>query len=318
MNNTDIQNKVFFVTGATGLIGMNLSRYLLSSGAHVVCAARSEAKARKLEFFDAVEWVFGDMSQPYVYEGHIDYIIHTASPTDSQYFINHPVETINDTVLAMNHILNFAKDKAVSGFVFTSSLEVYGICTEDRFLREDEYYGIDCTNVRSSYAEGKKLLECLAVSYCREYDIPVKIVRLCQTFGRGVTKEDNRVFAQFARSVLQGRDILLATKGETKRSYCSVDDAVQGILTVLLNGADGEAYNIASDHTYCSIYDMARAFAKGTNSNVIVGEGCSNQYLPTIQFGLDTSKAKKIGFVPKDDLESMISKFLAYYLGLIC
>lgn len=63
---------------------------------------------------------------------------------------------------------------------------------------------------------------------------------------------------------------------------------------------------------------MARAFAKGTNSNVIVGEGSSNQYLPTIQFGLDTSKAKKIGFVPKDDLESMISKFLAYYMGLIC
>ena len=180
-------------------------------------------------------------------------------------------------------------------------------------MREDEYYGIDCTNVRNSYAEGKKLLECLAVSYCREYGVPVKIVRLCQTFGRGVTKEDNRVFAQFARSVLQGKDIVLATRGETKRSYCSVEDAVHGILTVLLYGANGEAYNIASDNTYCSIYDMAKAFAKETNSNVIVGEGSCNKYLPTIQFGLDTTKAKKIGFVSNDDLESMISKFLTYY-----
>lgn len=309
----DIQNKTFFVTGATGLIGMNVSRYLCRNGAHVVCAARSEAKARKLDFFDAADWVFGDMSLPYAYDGNVDYIIHTASPTDSQYFIDHPVETINDTLLAMNHILNFAKAKAVSGFVFTSSLEVYGICTEDRFLRENEYYGIDCTNVRNSYAEGKKLLECLAVSYCREYAVPVKIVRLCQTFGHGVTKEDNRVFAQFARSVLQGNDIVLATRGETKRSYCSVDDAVRGILTVLLNGESGEAYNIASDHTYCSIYDMAKAFAKGTSTKVIVREERNNKYLPTIQFGLDTSKAKEIGFVSNDDLESMISKFLAYY-----
>ena len=92
---------------------------------------------------------------------------------------------------------------------------------------------------------------------------------------------------------------------------------MQGILTVLLYGVNGEAYNIASDHTYRSIYDMAKAFAKGTDSKVIIGEGHSNKYLPTIQFGLDTSKAKEIGFVSNDDLESMISKFLAYYKDVL-
>ena len=122
---------------------MNLSRYLLNSGAHVVCAARSEAKARKLDFFDAVEWVFGDMSQPYAYEGHIDYIIHTASPTDSQYFVDHPVETINDTVLAMNHILNFAKEKSVSGTL--SQPTISSFCS---------HKSVNCRSYSAGYPSG--------------------------------------------------------------------------------------------------------------------------------------------------------------------
>lgn len=319
VNNLDVlRNKSILVTGATGLIGQAVVGFLsfLSKeknfNINILAVSRSIDKAKTMPFYNDVEWLFMDMEQEYVYAESVDYIIHTASPTDSKYFITNPVETINSTINGLNSILRFAKQKNVSGFLLTSSMEVYGICCEDKFLSEDEYYSVDCTNIRNSYAEGKKLLECLCVSYGKEYNIPVKIVRLCQTFGPGVSKEDNRVFAQFAKFVINKKDIVLATKGETKRSYCSINDAVSGIITVLINGDECNAYNIASNDSYYSIYEMAEKFIKGTNLNIRIEERQDNKYLPTIKFGLNTEKIKKIGFKSIDSLDSIIKEFLDY------
>lgn len=203
--------------------------------------------------------------------------------------------------------------KKVKSIVFTSSMEVYGICVEDRFLSENEYFPIDIVNIRNSYSEGKRILECLCESYVKEYNLPIKTVRLCQTFGPGVSKDDNRVFAQFAKNVINNENIILTTKGETKRSYCSLTDCVIGILTALFNGVDGEVYNIASDNTYCSIYEMAVKFVKNTNLKVVIQEQSDNKYLSTIKFGLCTDKIKKIGFVSFDNIDSLIDEFLEYY-----
>ena len=220
-------------------------------------------------------------------------------------------------IIGLNNILKFSLDKKVKSIIFTSSMEVYGICLEDKFLCEDEYYPIDCTNVRNSYAEGKKILECLCLSYATEYKLPIKIVRLCQTFGPGVSKNDNRVFAQFAKKIIHNEDIILSTKGETKRSYCSLSDCVNGILTALFNGRNGEVYNLASDNTYCSIYEMALKFTKNTNNRVNIEEKNDAKYLPTIKFGLNTDKIKKIGFVSIDNLDSIIDEFIEYYKAIL-
>lgn len=80
------------------------------------------------------------------------------------------------------------------------------------------------------------MAETMCISYGSEYGVPVKIVRLAQTFGAGVSKDDNRVFAQFSKAVLNGYDIILHTKGETKRNYCYTTDAVRAIFTVLTKG----------------------------------------------------------------------------------
>ena len=79
---------------------------------------------------------------------------------------------------------------------------------------------------------------------------------------------DGRVFADFARCVIEKRDIILKTKGETKRSYLYTEDAVCAILTVMLNGESGQAYNVANEETYCSIYEMAQLVAKGGQMKV--------------------------------------------------
>ena len=321
-NKDKFKNKTFFITGGTGFIGSYVI-YVLSKlnekynlGINIIATARNKDKVSSMSFDSNVKWLYSSLVSKYSIDSNIDYIIHTASPTDSKYFITHPVELINDTIAGINNTMALAIEKNVEGYLFTSSLEVYGMCLEDRFLKENEYYSIDCNNVRNSYSEGKKLLECLISSYANEHNVNAKIVRLGQTFGPGVTKDDNRVFAQFARAVTNNQDIVLATKGETKRSYCSIVDAVNGIFTVLFNGEKGNSYNLASDNSYYSIYEMAELFVNNTNSKIVINETNDNKYLGTLKFGLDTTKIKGIGFESSEDLKTVINKFKEYYKTL--
>ncbi len=314
-----LRNKSVLITGGTGLIGSYLIRFLqyLNQEYHLNIKlfglARSKEKVEKMELEENVSWIYQEMKNEIDISYPIDFIIHTASPTDSSYFVHFPVEVINDTIMGLNSILRLAQTCHTQSVIFLSSLEVYGNCIEDRFIKENEYFSIDCTNVRNSYSEGKKMLECLCASYAVEYKVPVKIVRLGQCFGPGVNYQDNRVFAQFARAVIEQRDIILATKGETKRSYCSIQDAILGIFTVLLNGKNGEAYNLASDDSYESIYNLALLFAKGTGSKIIIEEQQDNKYLGTIKFGLNTEKIKTIGFTSLEDLQDMVVKLKKYF-----
>ena len=311
------------ITGGTGFIGSYLVRVLsklnkdYSLNIKIYSTARNKDKVKSLDLENDAIWIYKPLSEKLEIEDNIDYIIHTVSPTDSSYFTNNPVETINTTIQWLNSLMNLAIEKKVKGFLFTSSLEVYGICNEDRLLKENEYFAVDCNNVRSSYSEGKKILECLCSSYASEYLVPVKIVRLGQTFGPGILKEDNRVFAQFAKAVSLNKDIVLNTKGETKRSYCSVSDAIFGMLTVLTNGKNGESYNLVSDNSYISIYELAKLFIKDTNSKIIIEEKECKQYLGVIKFGLDTEKIKNIGFKSTKSIVDVVSEFKQYFKNII-
>ena len=318
-----LRNKSILVTGATGFIGSYLIKVLVSLNdandlkLSIYAIARSKEKAQKEDIFDKINWHFCNMSDKIDISEHIDYIIHTASPTDSKGFINQPVETINQPISWINNLMELAIKNKIDGMVFLSSLEVYGVCVEDKFLSEKDSYKIDCTNIRSSYPEGKRLIECLCCSYAAEYNVPVKIVRLGQTFGPGILASDNRVFAQFARAIANKEDIVLLTKGETKRSYCSIVDAVLGIIIALENGKPGIAYNLASDDSYISIYEMAELFTNGTDSKIRIEEAEHNEYLETIKFGLDTKAIKAIGFNSTKSIKKSIPEFIEYFNDLI-
>ena len=112
--------------------------------------------------------------------------------------------------------------------------------------------------VRTSYPESKRMCESLCTAYASQYSVPVKVLRLTQTFGPGVRYDDGRVFAEFARCAIERRNIVLHTDGATRRSYLYTADAVSAILTVLLKGIAGEAYNAANEATFCSIREMAQ------------------------------------------------------------
>jgi nucleoside-diphosphate-sugar epimerase len=311
----ELKNKTILVTGATGLIGKAIVFRLLAIGANVVVLVRDRQKAERL-FGDNVQYIVSDITSFEVKEMNLDYIIHGASNTSSKAFIENPVEVSFTALDGTRRVLELAKLCKIQGLVYLSSMEVYGTPTTDDKVFEDSSTSLDSMKVRSAYPESKRMCECLCSSYASEYDVPAKVVRLTQTFGPGVQYDDGRVFAQFARCAIEEKDIILHTKGETKRNYLYTEDAVDAILTVLLKGKVGEAYNAANEDTYCSIYEMANLVAKECSEgciNVLVEEQDVSKfgYAPTLHMNLNTRKLRDLGWKPSTDLKNMFTNMIS-------
>ena len=244
-----LKDKAVLVTGATGLIGKAVVCTLLIAEEERQLGIKVYALVRNLE---KAKNIFGDfktkalvivehedIQKPLKLEDEIHYIIHGANPTESRYFVEHPVETSKAAFLGTMNMLDFAKEQNVDGFVFLSTMEVYGYPVKGHKVTEEEMGAFSTTKVRNCYPISKQMCENLCISYYKEYKVPTKILRLTQTFGVGVDYNDNRVFAEFARCAIEKRDIILKTKGLTERCYLDVTDAVSAILIVLLNGEFG-------------------------------------------------------------------------------
>lgn len=315
---SELEGKTIFITGATGLIGSNLIRSLVaqskcfSKPIRIIALVRDISKAQTVfkHDYNQIECLVGDVTKPILLKDNVDYIVHAASQTSSRNFVDHPLNTIKVAVKGTINILELAKEKAVKKVVYLSTMEVYGAPSTDEKITEQFGTNLDTTSVRSCYPESKRLCENLCVSYMKEFGIPVSIVRLTQTFGRGVMYKDSRVFAEFARCVIEKKDIVLHTKGETKRSYLYTQDAVNAILTVMINGEAGKAYNAANEMTYCSIYEMAQMVAKKCANGEIsvkieVDDESKFGFAPVLKMNLDTSKLQSIGWKAEVGLEEM-------------
>ncbi|HEX2937965.1 MAG TPA: NAD-dependent epimerase/dehydratase family protein [Ruminiclostridium sp.] len=321
-----LQNVTVLVTGATGLIGSTLVKTLAycnsvgRSKIKILCVVRNHEKAAGI-FKEAlpnedIEFIVQDIAEPVSFDGEVDYIIHAASVTSSKMFVTKPVETIMTAVNGTKNILDFAVEKKVKGFVYLSSMEVYGVFDGSGELKTESDYGlIDPLQVRSSYSESKRMVECLCKSYQSEKNVPVRIARLVQTFGPGVEKSDNRVFAQFARSVINKEDIILHTKGETKRKYLYTIDAVYGILLLMLDGADGEAYNVANPDSFVSIYDMACLASQldptgKVKVKIEIEDINKFGYAPMLIMNLSTAKIEALGWKASVGLKEAFERMI--------
>ncbi len=310
------------VTGASGLIGKAIVTKLLSEGsgsAEVYALVRDEGKARRVFSRlpqERLHYLVGDMCELKAENLGIHYIIHGASKTASREFIDEPVEVIRTSILGTERLLEFARANPVKGFVYLSSMEVYGTPLTDEKVTEQSATNLDTMHVRSSYPESKRLSECLCAAYASEYSVPAKVVRLTQTFGCGVDYNDGRVFAEFARCAIEGRDIVLKTKGETKRCYLDVSDAVDAILTVLAYGKSGEAYNAANEESYCSVYELAemvaREFGRGKVKVRIEDYGDAEKlgYAKTLKMNLSAAKLRELGWSPQISLKATFDSMI--------
>lgn len=308
------------ITGATGVIGQALIRKIRKEYSNVCIIAMVRNKDRAIKLFgeESEDFIYlvGDVCSIIPEELDIDYIIHGASQTSSRAFINEPVETIMTAFQGTKNMLDIAKLSNVKGFIYLSSMEVYGIPSTDEKIDETHCTDLDTMKVRSCYPESKRMCESLCTSYMFEYGVAVKVVRLTQTFGPGVKYNDSRVFAEFARCAIEGMNIVLKTKGDTKRNYLYTEDAAEAILKVLLHGTDGEAYNAANEETYCSIYEMAsmvaEKFAHGKIEVIFDNQINVEElgYAPVLHMNLDASKLRSLGWKAEYGLEDMFKNMI--------
>ncbi|WP_294002118.1 NAD-dependent epimerase/dehydratase family protein [uncultured Megasphaera sp.] len=319
-----LKGKSVLVTGGTGLIGSTVIKALYYANTakklqvKIFALVRSMEKAARMlgAENDALHFIQGSVEKLPAINEPVDYIIHGASPTASLFFVVHPVETIQIAVQGTSNLLNLAKEKAVKSFVYLSSMEVYGAPQADTLIPESQGCTLDSMVVRSCYPIAKRLCENLCASYAQEYDVPAKVIRLAQTFGPGVLKDDKRVFAEFARDAMKGKDIVLQTSGTSKREYLYTADAVTAILTILLKGQNGEAYNAGNPGTYCSIVEMAKLVADSIAEKKIqvkipkIEETKDFKFPPAHHLYLNVERLENLGWSPKKSLIEMYLRMM--------
>jgi nucleoside-diphosphate-sugar epimerase len=185
-------------------------------------------------------------------------------------------------------------------------------------LREDVYGVVDPLDPRASYAESKRMGETICRSWWSQYGVPVRMARLGHTYGPGMRRTDERAFAQFVFSAIDGRDILLNSDGSAVRPYCYLADAVAGLLRVLLVGASGDAYLVANPDATCTIRELAETVASLAPTPIAVRRAAGAppaEYLPNRDpaHPLDISKVRALGWEPVTGLRDGFSRTIESY-----
>ena len=315
------KGRSFLVSGGTGLIGKLLVETIVrnDAGSHVTVITRDAERASSafpeayLPSLSFVEW---NGLEDSISGRHFDYIVHAASPTSSKYFVTNPVETINEMFGTTSRLLEIARIGGSDKFVYISSIEVYGSPHTDEPIPESFGSNVDIMSPRSSYPEGKRIAENLCAAYVSEYGINASTIRPTLTFGAGIGEKESRVFAYFARCAINGEDIVLKTKGQTKRNYLYTADAVTAILKVLQDGKPGEAYNAANEETYCTIAEMAGfvadEIAEGRISVRYDLGADTSMFAPEMHLNLSAAKLHALGWHPEIGIDESLRRMIGH------
>ena len=277
-----LYNKSVMITGATGLIGSFLVDVLMYRNikydmqCNVVVLGRNKEKAmRRFDYcndsklFSFIEYdIYNDIE----YDGNkkIDMVLHLASNTHPVLYSTDPIGTIAANVIGLKNMLDFSAANNAERVLFASSNEIYGENRGDTELFDENYCGyIDCNTLRAGYTESKRCGEALCQAYIKQKGLDIVIARLTRSYGPTMLMSDTKAISQFIKKAVNGDDIVLKSSGTQYYSYTYVADAVSGLLTVLLKGTCGEAYNIADIRSDIMLKDLAAVIAETVSKKVV-------------------------------------------------
>ncbi len=278
-----LNNKKLLITGASGMIGSYIVDLLLTRnelyGSHISVYALGR-NGNKLEqrfsrwrtsYLKLIEMDVTNISQDAEFLNDIDYIIHAASNTHPKEYACNPVDTIKTNVQGWMNLLDSQINKLKKAkLVLLSSVEIYGeaIDNSQKFKEVDMGY-INSNTLRAGYPESKRLAETLLQAYRVEHELNGVVVRLSRVYGPGVEDDDSKVMSQFIRNALQKQDIVLKSDGKQFYSYCYIADASLAIIKIMLDGNEGDAYNVISPKSNRTLGEIAETLAKLVGSKVV-------------------------------------------------
>ena len=318
------RDKAVLLSGATGMVGSFLIDVIMERNerngmnCRVYALGRSEEKART-RFGERCDhplfsFIPYDINRPFVRDdiGTVDFVLHLASNTHPMQYSTDPIGTITTNIIGLQNMLEFACAHGAERFAFASSNEIYGENRGDAELFGEDYCGyIDCNTLRAGYPESMRCGEALCQAYMKQKGIDVCIPRLTRSYGPTMLMSDTKAISQFIRKGIAGEDIVLKSAGTQYYSYTYVADAVSGLLTVLLLGNSGEAYNIADEASDMQLKDLAALIAENAGRKVVfeIPDAVEAQgYSKATKARLDGSKLRTLGWKPVYDLRSGIRR----------
>jgi UDP-glucuronate decarboxylase len=323
-----LKNKTVLITGASGF----LARYLLETliflnqtqrmNVKIIALGRSQKEfERKLgnpTKLNEIVFIEGDVCETINLDCKIDFIIHAASQASPKFYFTDPVGTLSANIIGTKMLLDLAREHNVDAFLYFSSAEVYGQVNKTP-TAETELGSVDQLNVRSCYAESKRMGENMCIAWHHQYNVPTKIVRPFHTYGPGMKLDDGRVYADFVASALAGESIEIKSDGLAKRAFCYIADATAGFWMVLLKGNNAEAYNIGNPNGEISIHHLAKLIAEldPTKQMMVTFKHHEDRgsYMPSKISAIcpDVSKAINLGWNPLTSLQEGFTKTIESY-----
>ena len=324
-----LKGKTVLISGANGYVPsyfvFALLEYneLFDGDIKVIALCRNKERAtdrfKNIIKNERMSLLIQDVTDLVELEDPIHFVIHAASPAGYHSRHLNPAETFNANIIGSKNLLELSRRNPIEGFLLLSSVDVYGSNYHEESLGESSYGFLDPVKPRNSYSVSKLASEGLAIAYKEQYGIPAKIVRPFQILGNGLDLEDGRLHADFVSQLMRGKDIALKGDGTPLRTFMYVTDAITAMLLVLLNGENGEVYNVCDESGDISVADLAKlmislnsveggkvTFEKGLRDSVAVREA--------VQCVVgDSSKLKGLGFDVEYTLTEAVKRILLAY-----
>lgn len=189
-----------------------------------------------------------------------DLIIHMASVASPIFYRKYPIETLDANIWGLRRLLDFYREREIKGFLFFSSSETYGDPSPDMVPTPESYHGnVSFTGPRACYDESKRFGETMCMLFAGQYGMPIGVARPFNNYGPGMKLNDKRVPADFAKNVVEGKDIVILSNGSPTRTFCYIADAVAGYFKILLHGAY-DAFNIGIEKPEITIAQLAEIY----------------------------------------------------------
>lgn len=300
------------ITGGAGFIGSHLCDYFLAKGAEVVCVDNLlTGTTDNIEHIRSPRFTFINLDVTnYIYvEGPVDYILHFASPASPLDYLELPIQTLKVGSLGTHKALGLAKSKGAR-FLLASTSEVYG----DPLVhpQKESYWGnVNPVGPRGVYDEAKRFAEALTIAYRNTHHIDTKIARIFNTYGPRMRLNDGRAIPTFMSQSLTGKPVTVFGKGSQTRSFCYIDDLVEGLHRLLMSSHPGPM-NLGNPNEL-SLLEMARTVIRLTRSKSRIVHRPLPTDDPKVRQPDISLAAKMLGWKPAVSLEDGLKRTVDYF-----